>query len=370
MGEKLDRRMGFRKIKVPEIMLVLIFAAVSVLGVFCGNYMVQQARTRATATVFYADYAQAFTINGLEIATTIQASVLVDFADEQGGITFFAGNLSNEGEAAIYSSNPDFHVNPKSGRSLTYQDFAGRADVGMNFGIDHSRMKFFESVEDGKRFVTFFDRRKNQEFKVELVGEFGGIFANDMYRLVRNMAALEGQIGVNRFVLDAGSRSRTEEMTKLFEKRLEQDGLKMVTYEQPPVGVDLSRFFRMDILNLIVIGFCAVALVVCTMPVTLLWAQKQFVTIAVKRLLGFSTVHIFVMTLLRFMVLFHIGFLGAYGVMWVLRLTGATTVINSLVSAEVLAAYGLALVESLFCALLPIIKCMKIEPGDALRRAE
>ncbi len=366
----------FRKIKTEEVLLVLIFAFVSVAAVFGGRYAAERLALTASETAFYSKDAQAFSalIRAAEGGndTHVGFKTLIDFADEKGNVTVFAGAVSASLTAGVYSSDPDYQNKVKTGRGFTHDDFVFQNDVALFVNRDKSLMKSFAVVEEnGKQYVDslnpVFDMAPENAL---LIGEldrdnFGGSAELVVYNLNSGSAA---NVITTVFVLDGGSAKRTQTLFSELKGMLEARGFAVTPFELPPAGLDITRFFKMDILNIMVIAFAVISAVVATAPITMLWAKKRFSDIAVRRLLGFGGGLIFRQLLLRFLIMFHLGFLGAYGVMYVLKLTAGFE-LPSLFSGAVLLAYAAALAFNLLTALVPVIKCMCIEPGDALRRA-
>ena len=364
----------FRKIKTEEVLLVLIFAFVSVAAVFGGRYAVERLALTASETAFYSKDAQAFSAllqmpGGNDVHVDFQT--LIDFADEEGDVTIFAGAVSASLTTGVYSSNPDYQNKVKTGRGFTHEDFAFNNNVALFINRDKSLMKNFAVVEEGgKQYLDslnpVFDLAPENAL---LIGEldrdnFGGSAELVVYNL-NSISALNVKAVV--FVLDGGSAKRTQELFAELSVLLEAQGFVVTPFELPPAGLDITRFFKMDILNILVIAFAVLSAVVATAPITMLWAKKRFSDVAVRRLLGFGGGRIFWQLILRFLMMFNLGFLGAYGVMYILKLTAGFE-LPRLFTKEVLLAYAAALVFNLLTALVPVIKCMRIEPGDALRR--
>ena len=378
MSKQVSRRSAgrkFRKIKTEEVLLVLIFAFVSVAAVFGGRYAVERLALTASETAFYSKDAQAFSalIRATEGGndTHVDFQTLINFANQKGNVTVFAGAVSASLTTGVYSSDPDYQNAVKTGRGFTHADFAFGNNVALFINRGKSLMKNYAVIEEGgKEYVDCL----SQTFDLApenalLIGEldrdnFGGSAELVVYNL-NSISALNVKAVV--FVLDGGSAKRTQELFAELRERLEAQGFTVTLFELPPAGLDITRFFKMDILNILVIAFAVLAAVVATAPITMLWAKKRFSDVAVRRLLGFNGGIIFRQLILRFLIMFHLGFLGAYGVMYILKLTVGFE-LPGLFSVEVLIAYAAALVFNLLTALVPVIKCMRIEPGDALRR--
>ena len=102
----------FRKIKTEEVMLVLIFACVSVAAVFGGRYAAERLALTASEPAFYSKDAQAFSalIRSTEGGndTHVDFQTLIDFADVKGGVTVFAGAVSASLTTGVYSSDPNY----------------------------------------------------------------------------------------------------------------------------------------------------------------------------------------------------------------------------------------------------------------------
>jgi len=365
----------FRKIKTEEVLLVLIFAFVSVAAVFGGRYAAERLALTASETAFYSKDAQAFyaliqSADGND--THVDFQTLIDFANQKGNVTVFAGAVSASFSTGVYSSDPDYQNAVKTGRGFTHDDFACGNNVALFINRGKSLMKNYAVIEEGgKEYVDslnpVFDLAPENAL---LVGEldrdnFGGSAELVVYNL--NSASAVNVI-TPVFVLDGGPAKRTQELFAELRELLETQGFTVTPFELPPAGLDITRFFKMDILNILVIAFAVLSAVVATAPITMLWAKKRFSDIAVRRLLGFGGDRIFWQLILRFLMMFNLGFLGAYGVMYIFKLTAGFE-LPGLFSGAVLIAYAAALAFNLLTALVPVIKCMRIEPGDALRRA-
>jgi len=178
-----------------------------------------------------------------------------------------------------------------------------------------------------------------------------------------------GAIASNTFpiIVDFSDASRSEHLKQVFTVFLESKGAKVVELEVPESAFTVTGFFNMDLLNLIMLIFACFCVVLSTVPLTLLWAQRRKKRVAVQRMLGFSTSFTLWQMFGRLMILFHLGFLLSYGVYFIIAKFGYLN-LKSFFSTEMLVAYSGALVFNILIAIVPFVQTMRVEPGDALRR--
>lgn len=364
--------MKTRKLHIPELMLAVIFAVTGLAGIFWGVYTQERAAAAKKNTCFYHDYACAFFVEstGTDFTRTIPVDALMDWADRQGNVTLLVGGFDGM-TLGVYSSDPAFSLPADTGRGLSFADFQSGTAVAMIGNPTDDSDGFLRVVasQSVKTLPVALNSRFENVPRAEIVGTISPI-GNDWqsYSIV-NLACMTGFLESNCFVLDAGSAGRSETLVREAIGLLQDRGYTVCRYELPSQGLDLTRFFRLKSFNLIVLLFTVLCAVMATVPITLLWIRKRFRDLAVKRLLGFGTAVVVWEILLRFLLLFHIGFVLSYALVGLLSLTGALPFAVPLPwSREILIAYCLSLGFNLLTAAVPIVQSLHIEPGDALRR--
>ena len=148
---------------------------------------------------------------------------------------------------------------------------------------------------------------------------------------------------------------------------LEDTGAAVTISEIPKSEMSVSEFFNLNFLNIIMLVFGAFTIVLATVPLTLMWSQKRRKSVAVQRMLGFSSTFTLWLMFGRLVVLFHFGFLLSYGVYAIITKIGYLN-LKPFFSAEMAVAYLGALVFNILIAIVPFAQTMRVEPGDALRR--
>ena len=354
-----------KKVRFDEVILVLIYMVVGFSGLFFGVYTANRVQLAATATALYGADARAVMVSYEQTAAEIDAGLFVDFARSCGDVTIFNGSIKSQGNVwhGIYSSKPDFTMPVTSGRGFTVADFVNLSTVAVVIGSNQMSMDRFKNdptfeAKDGQLFF------KGYQVIGELIVSTKNISSNGVIRIMsEGYTCLTGI-----FVLDAGDAATTDNRFSELMSYLTDHGLSVEESELPQTTESISKFFGVKTLNLLMIGFCIFAVVISTVPITAMWAQRRFREIAVRRLIGANVFDIFLRIGLRFFLLYNLGFFAAYGIGKALETASSRIQLPGLLSESMLIAYFSALVVSVLTALVPMIRCMTIEPGDALRK--
>ncbi|HNX15593.1 MAG TPA: hypothetical protein PK854_08745 [Oscillospiraceae bacterium] len=354
-----------KKIRFDEVILVLIYMVVGFSGLFFGVYTAHRAQLAATATAFYGADARALMVSYKISPDEIDSKLFIEFARSCGDITIFNGSIKSQGNVwhGIYSSKPDFIMSVTSGRRFTATDFANLSTVAVVIGSNQMSMDSFKNDPnfEKKEGQLYF---KGYQVIGELIVNTKNISSSGVIRIMSE--GYTCQTGI--FVLDAGDALNTNKRFDELMDYLKDHELSVEECELPQTTESISKFFGVKTLNLLMIGFCIFAVIISTVPITAMWAQRRFREIAVRRLIGANVFGIFLGIGLRLFLLYNLGFFAAYGIEKALETASSRIQLPGLLSESMLIAYFSALGVSILTALIPMIRCMAIEPGDALRK--
>lgn len=346
--------------------MVLIYMVVGFSGLFFGVYTAHRAQLSATATSFYGADARALMVSYQETSAEIETDLFVEFARACGDVTIFNGSIKSQGNIwhGIYSSKPDFTMPITSGRGFTAADFMNRSTFAVVIGSNQGQV-------DLKKQNGFGFEKKDGQFYFQGYQVIGELIVSTKNIASAGVIRIMGegyvcQTGI--FVLDAGDAAHTDRRFGELADYLKAHGLSVEECELPKTSESISKFFGVKTLNLLMIGFCVIAVVISTVPITAIWAQRRFREIAVRRLIGANVFDIFFRIGLRLFLMYNLGFFAAYGVGKAFETASSRIRLPGLLSESMLIAYFSALAVSILTALVPMIRCIAIEPGDALRK--
>ncbi len=360
-----------RKIKIrpDEAILILLFMLIGIGTIFFGSYMVKQYQFNRASRGFYSEnafgiYAKSPSDEPIDISEAFRRLIL---SHEDVTVNRYF-NISNVKLTTVFHGN-SFTPDIIKGRYFTEEDFfCGKklCVIGKNFSTQTSSDGGDLIIENGREYYVY------EGVKYEVIGTIGF----DLQSAIINRSVIFNgdaqktemtQSGGSAFIVDAPTKRQAEQLKIDMVEMIENCGGEAVLVEIPTPSMSVSDFFNMDLLNLIMVIFGAFAVVLATVPLTLIWAQRRKKAVAVKRLLGYGGGLIAIQMFLRLFALFNIGFLMsfiAYNVIariWYLGM-------RSFFSPEMAVAYSGALVFNILIAIVPFVQTMRVEPGDALRR--
>lgn len=351
-----------RKIKIEEFLLLLIFVFVSWVAIFLGAYTVGQYNLQRSSYAFYSPDALAFRASGVEDLLNKLKAYMLDFQQTEPKKSLTLLRKETNLVYLAYTKGETTTVPTFTGRYLTYPDFfdgQNYAVVGADFTASTD-----VSVKTQKGITTLSYR--NVDYKV--IGRM-----QQPYTSIANSSACLSLFSdvkyspIYPFIVDSLDKKTIEKAYADIEALVTQAGGKFSPVELPPSSTSITQFFRVELLNFIVILFAVFAVVLSTVPITLYWAKRRKKDVAVKRFLGFGGGLITFNVYCRFLIIFNIAFFAGYGSSWILYWMQIIEP-PSLLSSEVMTAYLFALAFNLVTATVPLVKLMQIEPGDALRR--
>ncbi len=346
------------RISTAELLLVVVFTAIGVAALFFGCYTVQrQTFIRAEAGLFSKN---AFVLAVRDVKTEVDVTDnLLTLLQQTGDVTVYQFRLPGCYGIA-FSGIPAFNPNLTSGRYFESSDFDSDRPVCV---IGKNLLNNLRRI-DGERCYTAPDGRVYRA-----VGTIGYDVTSDV-----NGVTLLAFNGIRAlisesypFIIDFADAGQGQQIRQIFIDFLTAQGVSAVELDLPSAAFSVSGFFNMELLNLILFIFAGFCVVLSTVPLTLMWAQKRRKTVAIQRLLGFGTGYVVARMFGRLLVLFHAGFALSFVVYSALaRWTDLQ--FSGFFSAEMGIAYLGALFFNLLIALVPMVQTMRVDPGDALRR--
>ncbi len=371
MPDKKKSRRARLRIRPEEALLVFLFLMIGIGTIFFGDYAVRQYRFSEASRGYYSENAFGLYAHTDQKGQTLDCfEIVCRVVSENDGVSvsrYLGGTSSVTRLGTVFSQCP-YEPRIIEGRYFTAADFySGRrlCVLGKDFKPAISAENEQLVTEDG---VTYFI---TSGVRYEVIGTMGyDLNSAANYSAILNLDALSVTLsytGSRAFVIDAADQKTADRVQTQLCEWFAAHGATAAVVEIPKDSMSVSEFFNMDLLNLIMLLFGAFAVVLSTVPLTLMWAQRRKKRAAVQRLLGFSGSFVLGQMLGRLLVLFHIGFLLSFGVynliarLWYLG-------VKSFFSPEMGIAYLGALVFNLLIAVVPFVQTMRVDPGDALRR--
>lgn len=356
-----------KKIKAEEVLLICIYMLISVCGFFFGIYAQQRAELASVSTLFYSENAKALAIALNMPAAEIPVNLFIDYADEKGDLSVYNGTLTNTVLVnGFYSTIKNVQIPVTQGVGFRYENF----NIGEKTAVAVIKKKIFQSVPD-KTFLFQGTVKKGDDYYFEdykIIGWYSVDSANlPSSKLVVSMDS-QFKYRSSFFIIESTSVSRTRECFEELCDLLNESGYSYEAIDLPPNSLDIPRFFGVSILDMAVILFTVLTVVVATIPSTTIWVEKRFNEIAIKRLFGVSVTAILLSVYFRFFVMYNAGFFIVFAGGKILELLDVGLTMPKLFSNEILYAYLAAFAVNTVTALIPMHKCVKIEPGDALRK--
>lgn len=363
-----------KKIRTEEILLVLIFTVISIAAVFLGDYFVTETEYHNAQKGFYSSRSKIFYLKATgsgdfaydlnermediySIINECKGVYLLHALFGMGYDTFY-GIYVGESAPAVYAVE---------GRYFTAGDMRRKEKVcvvGINAGT-YAQI----DEQNGERTVTMPHITGKGTFQViGTVGSYNSA-TNINFAVVINM---NGEWDMNPadlslpMIIDGSRKGEVERCYMLLSSYFEKVGIRMVDTELPLHTYDVTDFFGMELLNILIYLFSGFTVILSTVPLTLLWSEKRRKSVAVRRMMGETASAAALRMYGRLFLLFNMGFsfgLFLMASMWILGLYDP----NKTIIATVCAAYGIALFSNLLIALVPLVKTMRVEPGDALR---
>ena len=350
-------RFIIRKVRVEELLLLLIFIFVSIVAFYLGIYAVKMMNLQKASTALYSPNALAFRVKNLEGTHQL-------LMDSVKGIEDIALIQKGRNELLMMFSGAGYTIPPIiKGRFLDENDFSARTHVAV-LGNEFSATNVVQIIaRDGKKYASYYG------MEYEIIGTVGFGYSSPVNTtLYRNFTPADTDTShMGSYILDAPTAKAVKAVYAQLKTVIEQKGGKFVEMELPQSKVNISQFFQVELLNLVMIAFAIFTVVLATVPITLYWASRRRKDMAVKRFLGFSSMLIIRQIFMRFMGLAIVGFLIGYGCFWIL-VPLKIMIPPSLFSPQTGLAFLMTLLFNIATALVPVVQSLKIDPGDVLRR--
>ncbi len=357
-GKKIKKARKRLRVRATEVILVIVFAAIGVGAIFFGSYTIERYELQKADAGLFSSNVIVFGMRNLEEETDFTADLLA-LMKKEGDVAVYQPFINN-----IYSAAFDGEV-PVTPR-ITYGRYFEAGDFGNDKNVCVIGRNYYVNVRriNGVDYFTGVDGKQYQA-----IGAIGYNFVSNLNTIMLFDMDGFGAKASNIFpiIVDFNDTSRSEHIRQVFTAFLESKGAEVIELDVPESAFTVMGFFNMGLLNLIMLMFACFCVILSTVPLTLLWAERRRKRVAVQRMLGFSTSFTLWRMFLRLMILFHLGFLLSYGVYVIIAKAGYLN-LKSFFSPEMLLAYLGALVFNILIAIVPFVQTMRVEPGDALRR--
>lgn len=347
----------FRKIRIEEIMLLLIFMFISVVALYLGVYSVSMYNMKKASYGLYTPNAMAFKVRDLDNAPDI----ILEYIKTVDNVAFMQKGFN---ELMLAYTDGGYSIPPViDGRFITQEDISSEAKVavlGVDFGVNNSG-KIQVYRKDGLPVLSY----GGVEYEIIGTVAFGypSPVNTSFYRSFTPQSISTG----GAYIIDSPDKKIIKNTYSVIKTMVEQNGGKFVEIDLPQSQVNITQFFQVDLLNLVMMAFAIFTTILATVPITLYWSNRRHKDMAVKRFLGFSTGRIVWQIYRRFLILLLLGFLLGYGSFWIL-VPLKIMIPPSLFSLQTGVAFLLALLFNVLTALVPVVESMRIDPGDVLRR--
>ena len=359
-----------KRLKVEELLLIVIFVLISIGAVYFGQYTVKQMEYAQRAKGYYNDHARGFRIY-LEDRTTPQFDVNPYFADvisrhpDCAVYAYTTMPLQTSLVITAFNGTIPFDLDVKKGtRFMTAEESVGNEPVSvMGYDVYNRELgnkMYYSKTDEGEFFTPIVPPNTPHEI-IGLCGREGSQSKLSTVTFL-NMGSypISCYLTIN-YIMDGPNAEALDGLQADLADTFGALGFDFRTTDLPSESFTVANFFAMDRLNLIMRVFAVFCVVMSTVPLTLYWSMRRKKATAVRRLLGRSVSSQAFRMLGRLMLLFHIGFaIGCIGSAIVL---GA-----DLFSGELLVAYLAGLAVNMGIAAVPLVQTMRVEPGDALRR--
>ncbi len=353
------------KIRPQEFLLVVIFMLIGVGSIFFGDYAVRSYEFEKASRGYYSRNAFGMSARSSTKADIDVTELLKHYISQHDDIVIYRYNKASFQSVGVLFSGYSYLPPMVEGRFFEASDFLCNQAVCV-IGRDFSPNSNEAIVkENGKRYLF------SGAMKYEIIGTMGYEVESPANR--SSIVNLDARAIVlpyyysDSFVVDAADQKAAQLCRQELKQLLEDTDAVVTISEIPKSEMSISEFFNLNFLNIIMLVFGAFTIVLATVPLTLMWSQKRRKSVAVQRMLGFSSAFTLWRMLGRLMVLYHLGFLLSYGVYALIAKIGYLN-LKSFFSAEMAVAYSGALVFNLLIAIVPFVQTMRVEPGDALRR--
>lgn len=358
-----------KRLKVEEVLLVVIFILISVGAVYFGRYTVKQMEYTRRSRTYYSDNAVGFRIYMTDrerASFTVNGTVAEVLSRHPDCAVHAYTTMPGKTRIVVlaYSGRYPIDVMTQSGTFMTPEQSVGGTPVcvmGADEYVKEKSMQMFYRVENG---VEYFRDLFPPNTLYEVVGTCGPEGSDSPLSSVcfLNMGSYELDcFKMINYIMDGADAESVAALRDDLDATFTAMGFDFRTTSLPSEEYTVADFFAMDRLNLIMRVFAVFCVVMSTVPLTLYWSMRRKKATAVRRLLGRSVSSQAFRMLGRLLLLFHIGFvLGCAG--WAI-FVGA-----ELFSGELLIAYAAGLMINMGIAAVPLVQTMRVEPGDALRR--
>ena len=352
---------GRRKVRYDELALIVLFAAIGIGMIFFGSYTVQRREIEAAERGFLTQNAVSvsmrYSVTGEE--KNELASRLMRLVDGRNAALF---TFDGHNAYGIIAGGKTAVPGIISGRYFQSGDFSSGERVCVMGESVYTTRKNGLIVRDGEEYYS------SDGVLYKVIGVMGfSVYSQTSMTLLKGIDVSSYRIRGNiSFILDADSVQTRQAVIDDMAQIVGADNV--VTSEVPVQGFSVTKFFGMESLNLLMLMSAVVTVVISTIPLTLLWSQRRRKRVAVQRLIGFSTALATAQMFGRLLLLFHAGFVLCYPVYALISLF-TDIQLAGFFSAEMLVAYAASLAVNLLISVVPFVQTMKVEPGDALRKA-
>jgi len=352
------------RIRFEEIFLAAIFCIIGAASLLLFDHLETQAAFSAASRGFYSANAVCFDLYGDDSQTEYRdcSQEFFDFlkGDEIKDLIIWIYDFKEPNTYGTYFSDKSYALPVVYGRYFEAGDFF----CGKNLALNADNWGNGTELD-----ATTLYLRKSTGVLYKNIGavQYPTMSELDITVIVNIDSLIFTTAGGMCGVLDGPNKASVKRNMALLTEFFEQYGMRVVETSTPIPSFTVSDFLGVETLNLVMYLFGIYTVVLSTAPLTLYWVTRRRRAAAVKRMLGFSTSLIVLQMYGRMAVIFNIGFIAGAAGMSVIKVMGLTATTD--ISAGKLAgAYALTLVFSILVSLVPLVKTMQTEPGDALRK--
>lgn len=342
--------------QADELAMIAILICVSVVSVLIGSYTISTLEMAKADRGYYGENTMSVIVDG-----TAKGSVskILEFIEGQDNV--FASVEQMYLKRIIFKGKVT-GIPVISGRFFTEADFfSGKKLAVLGRAPTTAGVELVN--ENGTQYV-----KVNDEL-YEVIGRVGYSVPSAVDQMI--FINLDGENASQQYcrqlILSYYGNAEVETLYPKLSALLSEGGYSSVPAEMPDSETNLMNFFDLGALNSIMLAFSFFSVILATLPISAHWVGRRNKSIAIQRFLGFGLGSIIFSIIVRYFILFNIGFAGGY-----LLIAGAAAFkmisLYAFFSSATLVSYLVALGFNLLVALPAVFLSMRIEPGDALRR--
>lgn len=342
--------------QADELAMIAILICVSIVSVLIGSFTVSTLEMEKAGRGYYGKNTMSVITDGTQRGSV---SKILEFIQGQDNIfasveQMYLKRIAFKGKVT--------GIPVISGRFFTEEDFfCGKKLAVLGRAPTTSGVELVS--ENGIQYV------KVNEVLYEVIGRVGYSLPSAVDQMI--FINLDGEDATKQYcrqlILSYYGSAKVETLYPQLSALLEQGGYSSVPAEMPDADTNLMNFFDLGTLNSVMLAFSFFSVILATLPISAHWVGRRMKSIAVRRFLGFSLGSIVSNIMLRYFILFNIGFAGGY-LLIALASSMKTISLYAFFSSATLLSYLVALSFNLLIALPAVFLSMRIEPGDALRR--